>query len=414
MVLASPALEDETMPDGITSKLLSLKVRGDKRLPREGISRILVRGTNWIGDAVMTLPAVAAIRRTWPEAEISVLAKPWVADIYGEGSAVDRVLIFEEPGCHAGPMGKLRLAEELRRGRFQMAILLQNAIEAAIIARLAGIPIRAGYDTDARGWLLTHAVHRTRAIRRVHQIDYYREMVKALGCVDAGRDHPLKLRPDTAVLADKRLPPPVAKENAFLIGMAPGATYGPAKRWPAEHFAAVAGELQRRYTEALLLLFGSRPDREVTDKIATALPERVLNLAGETTIREVMALIARCQVFLTNDSGLMHIAGALNVPTVAIFGSTNPVTTSPPGTGNIIIRKPVDCSPCLKTVCPTDFRCMNLIGVEEVAEAVCRFIENRYPSEREAPDRSRTAATGSCRSAEEGISPPRRGCREGV
>ncbi len=401
------------MPNGITSNLPSLKVRGDKRLPREGISRILVRGTNWIGDAVMTLPAVAAIRRTWPEAEISVLAKPWVADIYGEGSAVDRVIIFEEPGCHTGPMGKLRLAEELRRGRFQMAILLQNAIEAAIIARLAGIPIRAGYDSDARGWLLTHAVRRTRAIRRVHQIDYYREMVKALGCIDAGRDLPLKLRPDTAVLADNRLPA-AAQGEALLIGMAPGATYGPAKRWPVERFAAVAGELQRRYTEALLLLFGSRPDREVTDKIAAALRERVLNLAGETTVREVMALIARCQVFLSNDSGLMHIAGALNVPTVAIFGSTNPATTSPPGTRNIIIRKPVDCSPCLKTVCPTDFRCMNLIGVEEVAEAVSGIIENRYLSEREAPDRSRTAAAGSCCGEEEGISPPRRGCREGV
>ena len=247
----------------------------------------------------------------------------------------------------------------------------------------------------------------------MHQIDYYREMDKALGCIDAGRDLPLKLRPDTAVLADNRLPA-AAQGEALLIGMAPGATYGPAKRWPVERFAAVAGELQRRYTEALLLLFGSRPDREVTDKIAAALRERVLNLAGETTVREVMALIARCQVFLSNDSGLMHIAGALNVPTVAIFGSTNPATTSPPGTRNIIIRKPVDCSPCLKTVCPTDFRCMNLIGVEEVAEAVSGIIENRYLSEREAPDRSRTAAAGSCCGEEEGISPPRRGCREGV
>lgn len=370
------------MIDRLTKPLpvAPLQVRGDKRLPREGMTRILVRGTNWIGDAVMTLPAVAAIRRTWPGAEISVLAKPWVADIYGEGADVDRLIIFAAPGEHEGPLGKLRLAGELRRRRFDMAILLQNAIEAAIIARLAGIPIRAGYDTDARGWLLTHAVHRTRAIRRVHQIRYYLEMVRALGCRGDGDDLRLKLRSETLALADSRLSATALSGGTTFIGMAPGAAYGPAKRWPAERFAAVAAELHRKYPEAVLLLFGSGRDREVTDIVAAALPDRVLNLAGETSLREVMALISRCRVFVTNDSGLMHIAGALNVPTVAIFGSTDPTATSPPGDRNIIVRKPVDCSPCLKTVCPTDFRCMNLIMTAEVAETVCAIMDGQHPS----------------------------------
>ncbi len=148
---------------------------------------MLIRGTNWIGDVVMTLPAVAAIRRTWPGARISVLAKPWVSEIYRLSPDVDEVIVFQEPGRHAGLMGKLRLAAELRENPFDCAILLQNAIEAAILARLAGIPLCAGYNSDGRGFLLTHSVRRTRAVRQVHQIDYYLEMVRALGCTSIER-----------------------------------------------------------------------------------------------------------------------------------------------------------------------------------------------------------------------------------
>ena len=159
-----------------------LAVRGGKKLPGAGIERILIRGTNWIGDVVMTLPALAAIRKTWPGARITVLAKPWVSEIYRLSPDVDEVFVFQEPGRHAGVMGKLRLAGELRKHPFDCAILLQNAIEAAILARLAGISLRAGYNSDGRGLLLTHSVRRTREVRQVHQIDYYLEMVRALGC----------------------------------------------------------------------------------------------------------------------------------------------------------------------------------------------------------------------------------------
>src|SRR5512137_1075884 len=167
--------------------MIKLNVRGNKGLPAEEIERILIRGTNWIGDVVMTLPAVAAIRQTWPRASISVLAKPWVAEVYRLSPDVDEIIPFQEPGRHGGICGKFRLAGDLRCGRFDCAILLQNAIEAAILARLAGIPLRAGYNSDGRGWLLTHSVRRTKEIRTVHQIDYYLAMVAALGCLPAGR-----------------------------------------------------------------------------------------------------------------------------------------------------------------------------------------------------------------------------------
>ena len=145
--------------DGM-DEMMQLQVRGGKRLPAEGIERVLIRGTNWIGDVVMTLPAVAAIRKTWPRARISILAKPWVAEVYRLSPDVDEIIPFEEPGRHAGIPGKWRLAADLRRYRFDCAILLQNAIEAAILVRLADIPLRAGYNSDGRGALLTHSVRR--------------------------------------------------------------------------------------------------------------------------------------------------------------------------------------------------------------------------------------------------------------
>ena len=350
-----------------------LKVRGGKKLPEQGIERVLIRGTNWIGDVVMTLPAVAAVRKTWPTARISVLAKPWVAEVYRLSEDVDDVIVFQEPGHHAGIGGKLRLARELRGIGFDCAILLQNAIEAAIIAGLAGIPFRAGYNSDGRGLLLTHAVRRTKAIRRVHQIDYYIEMVRALGCTPAARDVRLHPGRDYDGLAEALLNRFGIAENRLLIGIAPGAAYGPAKKWSPERFAAVADRLIDD-TGGQTILFGSGGDRESTAAVQGSARHSLIDIAGMTNLKEAIALIARCSLFISNDSGLMHVAGALGVPTIALFGSTNPATTSPVGEKSVIIHHDVDCSPCLKPVCPTDFRCMEMIGVEEVCAAARKLL----------------------------------------
>jgi heptosyltransferase-2 len=187
-------MEDETVPERVEVEML--KVRGKVPFPFGRVRNVLVRSTNWIGDVVMTFPAIAAVRKTMPEARITALAKPWVAELLRLCPDVDEVMLFQSPGTHDGLSGKLRLAAELRARRFDAAILLQNAIEAAIIARLARIPVRAGYDSDCRRLLLTHSVGRTREIRKVHQIDYYLEMIKALGFVSAGRDVRLNLGDD--------------------------------------------------------------------------------------------------------------------------------------------------------------------------------------------------------------------------
>jgi len=335
--------------------------------------KILIRGTNWIGDAVMTLPAIAAIRKTFPRAQITILVKPWVADVFRFCPDVDDVLLYERPGRHAGPAGLLRLAMEIRQKGFDTAILLQNAIEAAILATLASIPQRAGYNSDGRGFLLTHGVKRTQAARSLHQVDYYLEMVRALGCRTAGREAALNVGTDEKRLADALLAQHGLEDSRLLIGMAPGASYGPAKKWYPERFALVADRLIDAY-QAGVMLFGSRADTESITRVQQHARHPLCSLAGTTDLREAMALMTRCRLFISNDSGLMHLAGALGIPVVAIFGSTNPKTTSPPGQHNIIIHEAVACSPCLKPVCPTDFRCMDLILADDVYDAAGRLL----------------------------------------
>ena len=240
-----------------------MKPENIKKLPREGIDKILIRGTNWIGDAILTLPAVAAIRATYPQAHIAVLVKPWVADIYELFSAVDEIIIYENK--FDTPTGVFRLARMLKGKKFKAAILLQNAIEAAIIAFAARIPLRAGYDSDARGLLLTHRVHRTEEIRKVHQIDYYLEMVKALGCVSVDREMHLetKINPlDAQDILRKFIP----EINKLIIGIAPGATYGPAKRWFPDRFAAVVDKLDEHFSSQGIIL-GGKSDWEVAQEV---------------------------------------------------------------------------------------------------------------------------------------------------
>lgn len=187
-------------------------------------------------------------------------------------------------------------------------------------------------------------------------------MVKSLGCTINSRE--IKLD-SSRIPGDEILEKYFSGKDALLVGMAPGASYGPAKRWFPERFGAVASLLKKDFN-AKVLLFGSSSDRGVAEIIENALGGDALNLAGQTGLKDVVSLISQCSVFLTNDSGLMHVAGALGVPTLAIYGSTNPVTTPPPGKESVIIRKDVPCSPCLKKICPTDFRCMEEIGISEV------------------------------------------------
>lgn len=333
---------------------------------------ILIRSTNWIGDAVMTTPAIRSIRCNFPEAKITLLALPWVEDVFRACPHIDHIFIYDRQGRHQGLRGKLRLAAELRRENYDLAILLQNAFEAALITFLARIPVRGGYTTDGRGLLLTHGVRKHPDIKTRHQVHYYQEMLEGLGVRRSENNPELFLEPAAMKEADVLLRDILQGQELPVIGLNPGAAYGPAKCWPAAKYAELADHLSQE-TGGLIVIFGTAADQKAAAEIRAAAGKRVMDLTGKTTLALALACIARCSVFVTNDSGLMHAAAALNTPLVAVFGSTDHIATGPYSEQATIVRQAVDCSPCMKTHCPEGhFRCMEGITVQEVEQAVLR------------------------------------------
>lgn len=333
-----------------------------------------MRAPNWIGDAVMCEPALAALKTLFPSAELALLARPAVAEVFGAHPAVDRVLVYESRGRHAGLVGKWRLASTLRPLRFDLAVLFQNAFEAALIACLAGVPRRHGYATDGRSLLLTKAVPVPDRRNPPHQVQYYLDLLRPLGPLPPPRAPRLYVRPEEDAAASRLLAEAGIGAGDLLVGLNPGSTYGGAKRWPPDRFAEAADRILGRLAaergrRARLVIVGAAGEEPVARGIAERMKERPVVLTGRTTIRELMAVVKRCGLFLSNDTGPMHLAAAFAVPLVAIFGPTDPRTTAPYGPGHALVRRPVDCSPCLLRECPIDHRCMTGVTVEAVVAA---------------------------------------------
>lgn len=321
---------------------------------------ILVRGVNWIGDAVMTIPALRALRKAYPGATISLLVRPSVIPVFEKSPDIDEIIAYDAK--FRGVTGKLRLAGMLRHKKFSMAILLQNAFDAALIARLAGIPRRIGYSRDGRGFLLTDAVPFSGDDRKVHHIDYYLNLLRSAGIPADFEEPAIHLSLDELITAREAL----SGLQRPVLGVNPGATFGSAKRWLPGRFAEVANWFKRD-TGGSAVIFGSESEAALAHEIDKSIPEGKLFLAGKTSLRELAALIAECDILLTNDSGPMHIAYAVGTPTLAIFGSTEPKLTGPLAEGHGIIKKEFSCSPCFKRTCATkDLRCMYTVTAEEV------------------------------------------------
>ncbi|CAN2045501.1 heptosyltransferase II [Candidatus Magnetomoraceae bacterium gMMP-1] len=340
----------------------------------KNIKKLLIRSTNWIGDAIMTTPAVRAIKKNFPGAEITMLAKPWVAPVFDNSPYVDHVIIYDDSGKHKGITGKFRLAKELKPCAFDAAILLQNAIEAAIITFLAKIPIRIGYNTDVRGLLLTHSIKCTPEIKKLHQTKYYLEILKGAGFITDGTMLDLFLSRKDQVRAKEILKSCGISDKDLIVGINPSATFGSAKQWFPERYARLADKIQQSYN-AKIIIFGGPKDRMLGEKISEMMQHELINLCGKTSLEEAIALIEQCNLFITNDSGLMHIAAALDIPLIAIFGSTNPVTTGPWSDKSKIISISAQCSPCLKPECPlVHHKCMDEIKVDMVFKAVMEMM----------------------------------------
>lgn len=333
----------------------------------DNIRKILIRSVNWIGDAVMTLPAIGVIREYFPAAEITILANPLVAPVFAGHPWIDRVMTFDEKGFHKGFAGRLRLAGEVRKHAFDLAVILPNSLNAAMVPWLAGIPVRLGKTGDCRTLLLTHRFPRSLQPSTVHQSSNYRAILEYFGISGGPKSQLLVTTAEEDAAIAARLAENGIKASDFVLGVNPGATYGSAKRWYPDRFAAVARTLSAQWG-AKVVLTGGPGETAIAADIAHALAGNCLNMAGQTSIRELMALIKRCNFFITNDSGPMHLAAAFDVPLVAIFGSTDHATTYPLADHAAVVRESVACAPCMKRECPTDHICMKAVTPETVID----------------------------------------------
>jgi heptosyltransferase-2 len=345
------------------------------RMKKDPPAALLVRAVNWLGDAVLTTPALGAVRSAFPRSRILMAAKPLVAELFRHHPDIDEILVYDKEGRHAGAIGMLRMAGELRRKELDAAILFQNAFDAGLLAFLAGIPDRAGYATDGRRVLLSRAVPVTEEVLRMHHAEYYLHLLSEIG-IPRPANPAMRLRV-TAEERDAmaaRLASLGVPKGGRILGINPGATYGSAKRWFPDRFAAVADALSEEWG-ASVVLTGSVHEMPLAAEIEAAARRRPVNLAGRTTVRELMALLSLCGFLVTNDSGPMHIAAALGVPLAAIFGPTDWRATSPWTRRARVVRVDVDCSPCMRRECDRGHECMQGVTADMVVSAARGLVE---------------------------------------
>jgi heptosyltransferase-2 len=373
--------------------------------------RILVRGTNWLGDAVMTTPALLRLREKFPNTHIALLTPEKLRELWLHHPAVNETISF------ASGESVFSIGKKLRGGKFDLALVLPNSPRSVLEIFLAGIPECIGYARPWRNFFLTQTVvpradavkMRKRSAAEIkklivapqsdagvspasgkklagetpaplsstHQIHEYLHLAAALG------SNPELLAPQLFVTPEEIQP--VKKKFALekidgpIFGLNPGAEYGPAKRWPVEKFIAAAKEIQQR-TNCTWILFGGKGDLQLSERIESEIQNskfKIQNFCGQTSLRELMALLKLCRVLLTNDTGPMHVAAALGTLVVVPFGSTSPELTGPGLPGDArhrLLKSDAPCSPCFLRECPIDFRCMNGISVEQVVQAVLQAV----------------------------------------
>lgn len=333
-------------------------------------ARVLVKEVNWLGDLVMTLPALRAVRRAFPHATLAVLVKRELAGFFDGTRWVDEVIDYRVRRSPAGVADRLRVVGAIRRGRFDLAILFPRSFEAALWVTLAGVPRRVGFVDDARGPLLTHKAWRDATLFQQHQVQDYLQLLRGtLGIVGDPAECGLDVEPRHRASTDGWLAAR-RRRRGPLLALAPAAAYGPAKEWPAPRWAALADRLAERHGAECVLL-GAPGERARCTEIAAATRHGALVAAGETTVGQMIALLSRCSGFAGNDSGAAHVAGALGLPTVALFGSTNPQRTAPLGPRVRVVSHPPECSPCMERTCRFGhYECLTRITVDEVEQAL--------------------------------------------
>ena len=330
--------------------------------------KLLIRSTNWVGDAIMALPALRAVRARFPEAEITILAKPYVAFLYKNQHVCDNIMYVDYRRDMVG---------DLRAQKFDVALLLQNAFEAAWFAWRAGIPERIGYARDGRSLLLTKAVSvpKTGEIP-AHEQYYYLELLRRIGWLDSVPNESfvkLEVPEENRRRASDFLLSAGVQRDTLRVAIGAGASYSSAKCWPPDRFAELANRLHAE-GKVDIILFGTRGEAPVSSAIAAGMRRPPIDFTGKTAINDLPALLSQCHLFIGNDSGAMHVAAAVGLPVVAVFGPTDPLGTAPVTPSCSIIQEKPYCGPCFLRRCPTDHRCMTRVSPDMVEAAARHWI----------------------------------------
>lgn len=335
--------------------------------------KIIVRMPNWIGDLVMATPILTDLRKAYPKAHITAMCRTPISDLLLEDREIDELFCFSKGNRFGRRNDKRDIVEKLRRGKYDLGILLTHSFSSAWWFWLGRVKRRLGYQGSGRSFLLTDKLPLPKNVHEQHLVETYKMLLRPLGI-------PLSTTKPRIFLTDKELHDAkmLLKQlgidpEEVIVGINPGAAYGSAKCWLPERFREVTKRLLQ-LENIRIVYFGDQASMPLVKQICQDLPSPVINLAGLTSLRELASLIKLCKVLLTNDSGPMHIAAAVGTPLVALFGSTNEVVTGPYQTGTVI-HKHVSCSPCYQRVCPIDFRCMKKIESDEVYQEIVRVLE---------------------------------------
>jgi heptosyltransferase-2 len=339
--------------------------------------RILIRSTSWIGDSVISFPALRELRRIFPSSELVLLVKPWVRDVYLDADFVDDILVHET-GCS----GTLKTIQAIRIRRFDAAILLQNAFIAAALAYLGGIPVRIGFPTNHRRFLLTDSLELPEPIRRTHQIYYYLSIASKVEKLFFGKSRVDFQTPDFRLLVNEKRQAKAKKylhdlgldESRKLVALNPGATNSRAKQWPADRFAEIGDRLVEAYNCSVIFV-GASSEKELSESIAGRMRHRPVLLSGRTSLAESIAILSICDLVISNDTGPAYLSAALRRPTLTIFGPTDFNLICPTSDTTHFVRAPVACAPCMLRDCPTNHECMTAVTVDMVYKAAAVLLK---------------------------------------
>jgi heptosyltransferase-2 len=332
--------------------------------------KIVIRAPNWIGDSILALPAMADLKRNFPESEIWVAANEWVRDLFRMEEYFEGIVPLPEQNS----LKNFNLSSrKLREFTFDLGILLTNSFGSALLFYLARIPQRWGYKKDSRGFLLTRGAPVQNRANRSHQVHYYLDLLSGLGLKNYAKELNLSLDQRELAGVKERLEKLNIDTKKPLVIINPGAFYGPAKRWPETKYSELASLLQEK-NNAQILIIGSETEIPLAEHIATDMRKKPFILAGQTSLAQLAAVISFSSIFISNDSGPMHLANALKIPVIALFGPTEPLRTGPYQDPYVLFHKGAPCWPCSYRECPFDHRCMMSITAQEVFEACQKFL----------------------------------------